>query len=273
MNEDLQRVLHMLANLFAGMPPVVFVVACLVLLVLTLWAAHAAWHSYRILDAVANAPLADLRSNATGLVKLRGTAQPPPAPSGQSPSALVWYQRRSRSGSNSSTLTTTDNFLIQDDYGVCAVDTEKAEIVPTTNDASHAFLDKSRSTVEKIIRTGDPVFAIGELRRNLPPPSGMADVHCQLTRFGGVLFVSGSPERYVKVLYRLWFLVQLPLVLLCFGLLAFGAWIHISSYPPSEGSAVRTFIESLRTTPLLSDPGVDHPLWKEVETGKDGPKS
>ena len=34
------------------------------------------------------------------------------------------------------------------------------------------------------------------------------------------------------------------------------------------GSAVRTFIESLRTTPLLSEPGVGHPLWKEVEVGE-----
>ena len=59
--------------------------------------------------------------------------------------------------------------------------------------------------------------------------------------------------------------MQLPLAFLCFGLLAFAALIHIGSYPPSEGSTVRTFIESLRTTPLLSEAGVGLPLWKEVE--------
>jgi hypothetical protein len=94
--------------------------------------------------------------------------------------------------------------------------------------------------------------------------------HCQLSRFGGVLLVSGSPERYVKVLYVLWSLVHSLLGLLCWGALAFGAWAHISSYPPSEGSAVRTFFDSLRTAPLKSEPGHEHPLWDQGEKGKNG---
>ena len=268
MNEDQQRALQMLINLFTEMPPVAFVAAGVVLLVVTLWATHAAWQSYRILDAVANAPLADLRSSATGLVKLRGTAQPLPAKPGQVPSGIVWYKRDRWSGSDSSTLVSTDAILIQDDYGICAVDSESAEVRPTTHETRHAFLDKSRSTTEQTIHAGDPLFAIGELRRNAPVQSGAPNAHCELTRFGGVLLVSGSPERSVRIHYRLWLLVQLPLALLCCGLLAFAALIHIGSYPPSRGSAVRTFIESLRTTPLLSEPGVGHPLWKEVEVGE-----
>lgn len=268
MNEEQQRALQMLINLLTEMPPVAFVVASMVLLVLTLWATHASWRSYRILNAVANAPLADLRSTASGLVKLRGTAQPLPAKPGQIPSEIVWYKRDRWSGSDSSTLVMTDAILIQDDYGICAVDSERADIRPTTHETSHAFLDKSRSTTEQIIRAGDPLFAIGELRRNAPALSGAPNVHCELTRSGGVLLVSGSPERSARIHYRLWFLVQLPLALLCCGLLAFAALIHIGSYPPSSGSPVRTFLESLRSTPLLSEPGVGHPLWKEVKVGE-----
>lgn len=174
------------------------------------------------------------------------------------PFFIVWYFRGSRSGSNSSTRATTDNFLIQDEYGVCAVDSAKADIVPTTHKASHAFLDTRRTSVEKIIHAGDPVFAIGELRRGLPPLAGMPEVQCQLA--GGVMLVSGSPERYVKVLYGLWFLVQAPLTLLFLGLLTFGAWIHISSYPPGDGNAVTTFFESLRANPWQSDPGLERQL-------------
>ena len=270
MNEDLQRALQMLLNLFAEMPPVAFVAVGVVLLASGLWASHATWHSYRILDAVANAPLADLRSTTGGWVKLRGTAQPPATKPGQTPSGIVWYKRQSMWGSNRSTLVTTDAILIQDDYGICAVDSEKAEIRPTTHETSHAFLDQSKSTTVEFIRTGDPLFAIGELQRKPLSLSGASNVQWELTRSGGVLLVSGSPERSVKIYYRLWLLVQLPLALLCCGLLAFAALIHIGSYPPSNGSAVRTFFESLRTTPLLSESGVGHPLWKEVEVGDGG---
>ncbi len=267
MSEDLQRALQMLIHLFTELSPLAFVAASLVLLVFGLWASHATWRSYRILDAVANAPLADLRSTTSGWVKLRGTAQPLAAKPGQTPSGIVWYKGQSRWGRDSSTHVTTDAILIQDDYGICAVDSGKAEIRPTTHETSHAFLDRSRSTTVQIIRTGDPLFAIGELRRNPPSLSGATSSHCELTRSGGVLLVSGSPERSVKIYYRLWLLVQLPLALLCCGLLSFAALIHIGSYPPSRGSSVRTFVESLRTTPLLSEPGVGHPLWKEVQVG------
>lgn len=271
MNEDLQRALDMLHNLFGWMPPAVFVVVSLALLCLTLYAAYHALHSSRIVLAVANAPLADLRSTAAGPVKLRGTAQPPPAQAGKSPSSIVWYFRSSRSGSNSSTLATTGHFLVQDDYGVCAVDSGKADVVATTNESTHAFLDSSRTTVEKVIHAGDPVFAIGELRRGLPPLAHMPDVPCQLAKSGGVLLVSGSSERYVKVLYSLWFLVQAPLTLLFLGLLTFGGWTHIRHYPPGDGSAVTTFFDTLRTDPWQSDP-IERQLRDQAAKQPDGTK-
>lgn len=270
MNENVQRALQMLVDLFTEMPPAAFVAAGVVLLVVTLWTGRAAWHSYRILDAVANAPLADLRSTAAGRVKLRGTAQPAPAQPGQIPSGIVWYKRDRWSGSSRSTVVTTGAIWIQDDYGICAVDSDKAEIRPTTHETKYAFLDRSKSTTEQAIRTGDPLFAIGELRRNPPSLSGATGVRCELTRSGGVLLVSGSSERSVKVFYRLWLLLQLPLALLCFALLALGVVIHIGSYPPGRGGAAMSFFESLRTTPLLSAPGVGHPSWNEVEAGEAG---
>ena len=263
------------AGLFAPMPPAVFVVVGLALLTVTLWLTHLAWHSYRVVSAVANAPLADLRSPSAGLIKLRGTAEPPPAPAGQPASSIVWYSRSSRSGSNSSTLTTTQNFLIRDEHGACGVETARAEIVPTRSVSDHAFLDRSRTTSEQVIHAGDPVFAVGELRRDLPALAGLPDGHCQLSRSRGVLLVGGSTERYVTVLYVLWASVYSLLGLLCFGVLAVGAWAHVSSYPPTAGSAVRTFFDSLRATPLKSEAGLQHPLWDQIEKDerKSGPRS
>jgi len=153
-----------------------------------------------------------------------------------------------------------------------AVDVGKADIVPTQSVSDHAFLDKSRTSTEEVIQSGDPVFAIGELRRGMAPLAGLPETSCQLAKYGGVLLVSGSTERAVKVLYVVWLVVHVLLGLLCWAALAFGAWAHISSYPPTEGSSVRTFFDSLRTTPLKSEPGHDHPLWDRGENDQDAPK-
>ncbi|MGE0384917.1 MAG: hypothetical protein AB7Q97_09330 [Gammaproteobacteria bacterium] len=270
MSEAMQRALQMLVRLFIEMPPLAFAVAGAVLLGLALWASCATWHSHRVLDAIANAPVVDLRSTAAGWVKLRGTAHPLPAKPGSVASGIVWYKRDRWTGGDRSTLVTTDPILVRDDYGICAVDSEKADVRPTTHETSHAFLDRSRSTTEQVIRAGDPVFAIGELRRAQSSLPGAAGIHCELTRTGGVLLVSGSPERNVQVYFRLLLLVQLPLALMCIVLMTFGALIHVGSYPPGGGSAVGTFIASLRNTPLQGDPGIGHPLWRQVETGQGG---
>ena len=268
MDEDLERALEMFGNLFAGMPPAVFVATSLVLLALAAWQTRRALRGYRIVKAIARAPLVDLRSRAGGLVKLRGTAQPPPPLPGKSPATVVWYSRSRRSGSSRSTRTTTDNFLIEDDHGRCAVLTAQAEIVPTRSVASEGFLDKSSSSSEKIVHAGDPVFAIGELRRGQPLPAGLSAASCQLARRGGVLLVSGSPERDVTVLYSLWSVVHVVLSLLCWGALAYGAWVHVGSYPPGKGGPVGTFFDSLQATPLQPEPGREHPLWNPVDAGE-----
>lgn len=266
MSEDLQRAFYMFAGLFAGMPPAVFVLVSLLLFALTLYAGYHALHSVRIVVAVASAPLTDLNSRTSGLAKLRGTAQPASAPARSSPSSVVWYSRTHREGSKSSTLTTTDNFLIEDGYGRCAVDVAKAVIVPSQSESTHAFLDKSRVTDEKVIRAGDPVFALGELKFGLPPLADIPTVQCQLAKIGGVMVVSGDSEKNVKVLYSLYVLVLAPLTLLCTGALAFGIFIHLGSYPPSKGSVIKTFIESLRETPWESDPGLERQLRDETGT-------
>jgi hypothetical protein len=262
MNEDLQRAVYALGSLFSGMPPAVFVAASLALLCAALWLTHHVWRNVRIVSAVSSAPLADLRSTSGGLVKLRGKAQPAARP-GRAPSNIVWFSRSSRSGSNSSTHTTTDNFMIEDEHGSCAVETAKAEIVPTSSVSGHAFLDQSRTSSEKVIYTGDPVFALGEIRRDLPALAGMPAATCRLVKVGGVLLVSGSSERGVKVLYILWTIVQTLVGLLCWVAVSFGIYAHLISYPPTDGSAIRTFFDTLRTTPLKSDPGFDHPGWDQ----------
>ena len=270
MSEDLHRIHDMLAAFFMVLSPAVFVAVFVVLLGLGLWITRRAWHSQRVALAVANAPLVDLRSNVGGLVKFRGTAQPPAAKPGRSPSSVIWYSRTRRSGSNSSTLTTTDNFLIQDDHGVCAVNTDKTTILPSSSVAKDGFLDQKSFSVEKALYAGDPVFALGELRRDLPPLAGVSVARCQLAPFGGVLLVSGGSEREARVLYNLWFAVQAPLALLCFGLLVFGTWAHMVGYPPGDDGPAATFFESLRTTPWKSEAGPDHPLWIKDRTEQDG---
>lgn len=228
----------------------VIIAFTLAALMLAFYSGYKGLQGYRILDAIAHAPLADLRSNAAGLVKLRGTAQPPPAQSGKSPSSIIWYSRSTRSGSSSSTLTTTDNFLLQDNYGVCAVDSAKANIEPTVSESSHAFLNSSNTRTEEVIHANDPVFAIGEIRRDLPPLAGIPAVDCQLAKSGGVLLFSGASERDVKVLYRLWLAVQMAGVVLCLALAVFCAMVYIEKYPPAEGSAAdRALVFLLRVPP------------------------
>ena len=230
MSEDLHRIHDMLAALFMALSPATFMAVVVVMLGLGVWVTRKGWHSRRVARAVANAPLVDLRSSAGGLVKIRGTAQPTAANPGGGPSSLIWYSRTRRTGSNSSTLATTDNSLIRDDHDVCAVNTDKTTILPSASVAKDGFLDQHTSSVEKALYSGDAVFALGELRRELPALAGVSDAGCQLASCGGVLLVSGGTEREARVLYSLRFAVQAPLALLCFGLLGFGTWAHVVGY-------------------------------------------
>jgi len=264
MNEDLERLHDMLVAAFMALSPAVFVAVFAILLGLLLWALRQALRNLRIVQAVAKAPLVDLRSTVAGLVKIRGTAHPPEPRPGRAPSSIVWYSRHRRSGNNTSTLSTTDNFVIRDAHGDCAVNTGKTTILPAASLATEGFLDKSRSSVERALYTGDAVFALGALRFGLPPLSGVAHARCQLVRSSGVLLVSGASEREAKVLHTLWFIVQAPLALLCLGLLGFGTWAHLIGYPPGNDGSAATFLEALRTTPWKGEAGPDHPLWLQT---------
>lgn len=135
--------------------------------------------------------------------------------------------------------------------------------------AKEGFLDPQRSSVEKALYSGDPVFALGALRRDLPPLAGVAEASCRLARAGGVLLVSGGSEREAQVLHRLWFGVQALLALLGLGLLVFGAWAHVVGYPPGDAGPLATFVESLRRTPWKCEAGPDHPLWRTAPTEPD----
>lgn len=261
MTEDLQRLRDLVGAAFMVLPPAVVVAVVAGLLVLGLWAARNAVRSLLTARAVRHAPLVHLGSTARGLVKLRGTAH---RPTGSAPSPIVWYTRTRRSGSDRSTLTTTDNFLIRDPHGACAVNTVAATLIGSETSHREGFLDDSRSTSEKLLRAGDAVFALGELRRDLPPLAGVADVPCQLARCRGVLLVSGGSERHATVLFWLWFIVQAPAAALCLGLAAFGGAAHVLSYPPQGDGPAARFVEALRATPWKPEAGPDHPLWREL---------
>ncbi|MBK6471247.1 MAG: hypothetical protein IPF94_11090 [Betaproteobacteria bacterium] len=150
------------------------------------------------------------------------------------------------------------------------MNTDKTTILPSSSVAKDGFLDQKSFSVEKALYAGDPVFALGELRRDLPPLAGVSVARCQLAPFGGVLLVSGGSEREARVLHNLWFAVQAPLALLCFGLLVFGTWAHMVGYPPGDDGPAATFFESLRTTPWKSEAGPAHPLWIKDRTEQDG---
>lgn len=257
MADTLQRLLQLLAALFAESPLPVAVLVSVVLLGVTLWAASAARHSFRILRALAKAPLADLGSDATGLVKVRGTAQPPPAPPGFSPATQVWHRRRTRDGSRGTTTATVGRFLIQDDHGVCAVDAEEAVVVATTHQTRTAFMNSSRSVSDESIRAGDSLTALGELRRDLPAPPDVGGVRCQLKRSGGVLLVSGAPERQVKVLFGLWFAVQFPIALAGSCVLAFGALVQLGLRAADDDNAATRIVGWMLSTEHLEPPSQD----------------
>lgn len=254
MDEDLAPVFRGIADLFAGMPPAVFLTLASGLLGLALWALVRAGGSVRTVLAVARTPLADLRSMAGGRVRLRGTAQP-----GQSGRGVIWYSRSRRSGRDSSTLTTTDNFCIEDVHGRCAVQTARTHIVPTRSDHSGGFGGQRSSAVERMIQIGDPVFAIGSLQRDLPPLADVPGVHCRLVRAGGVLLVSGASEAEVRVLCGLWAVVQTVCAAACAAVLALGVWAHLASYPPTDGSVLNSFVDALRHTPWQPEPGLARP--------------
>jgi hypothetical protein len=270
MTDDLKRIHEMLWGLFAVLPPAVFVGVSVVVLGLAVWTARHALHSHRIAQAIDQAPLVDLRSNVQGLVKLRGVTQPPTPRPGAAPSAIVWYSSSQHSHGNRSTRTSIDHFVIRDEHAACAVDALQTTILGSRSDTSEGFLDKSRWSTEKTLFTGDAVFALGALRRDLPPLAGVPDARVQLVRIDGVLLVSGESERQTQVLYRLWFIVQAPLAMLCFGLLAFGGWAHVMSYPPGARGQVATFYDSLLATPWKSEAGPDHPLWPPAQAEPEG---
>lgn len=255
------RVMNALGTLFLSMSPAVFVATVACLFALTIWAGQHAWVSARIFWGSGNAPEVALDSGATGLVKVRGTAQPrPPAP-GFDPSSIVFAESHRRTSSQSATSSrTVGDVLILTERGACTLNVDHAEVVPTTSESSHAFMDRSQIRSSGEIRRDDPVFALGALQ-SAAPGSVAAGPRYELRPVGGVLLLSGVPEREVRILFGIWLTLQGPAALLLTAILLFGTWVHITSYPPGDLGSVRTFLETLRRAPLGAEPGISHPAW------------
>lgn len=254
--------IELMASWFLGWSPLVFLCVTIALSVLTIWTGRSAWISLRILVATASAPVAQLGSPSSGLVKLRGTAQPPPAPPGYVESSTVWRETMSRGGGSLGTTSrTVGHVRIQTPAGICRVDLAKAKVVPTVSSTESEFLDRSRWKSFGEIRSGDPIFALGALHSSDSNAGGVPEALGELRPVGGVLLISGAPEREVKVQFGIWLLLQGPAAILLATLLVWGSWIHMTSYPPGGIGSIRTFVETLAERPFEGYPGVTHPDW------------
>ncbi len=242
-------------------PAAVMLVITLVLFALTFWVSRYAQRSARIIWAASNAPVVSVASGAKGLVKVRGTAEPPPPPFGFDGSTIV-YSSSSRSnsinGRTRRTSSRTTGFIyLKSEDGTCAVNVAQARVVSTTSKSEHGpvFQDGGPYTTEAVIARGDSVFALGELSRGAPRGANVPGVRCELKPCRGVLVYSGSPERTVQVEYAIWFALQaLPVVLL----LVITLWIpisHVRGYPQGERNRMLTFLEALRRAPFRVEPG------------------
>jgi hypothetical protein len=144
--------------------------------------------------------------------------------------------------------------LIRDSSGDCVVDPQEAVVVPTLSKGSvdnHLFSGDTYRT-EKLILPGDPVIALGQIRRPQPKPGREAEP-CRLRKSdGGVLLYSGKSERGTLLRFRLYFWPTLTAMILCLVLIVFGFWSHLQGYP---NQAIGEYVDALMTRPFESYPG------------------
>ncbi len=256
--------LYGIQHLAALFSPAVFLAVSLALVALVVWAGGHVRRSMRVLHALSHAPLADTRSTTPGLVKLMGAAKPPPPPPGQSEAPIVWSESQrssSTGGFRTGSGTISVGFIrIADEHGACAVDVQRARMVGTTSTSEHSGLQpRVRSSSAQIARD-DPVFALGELHQGAPRGLDPSSARCTLHPNGGVLLVSGAPERQVRALYGLYMPLQVAGAAFGLFLLATTVRGHLQSYPPGGMASARTFATALSRTPFRWEPGLAFPV-------------
>ncbi len=246
------------------MPAAIFAGLFLILLGIGLWASRSAWRSARILALVARTPAVDVAAGGAGVVKIRGEAQPAD-PENHYP--VLWQDnRRSWGGGLRTSTTMFVPIAVHTPSGDCIVDMRRAEVMPTRVEIAEEMFSRDQYTVDKEIRRGDPVFAIGRLRPLRAAPGGAGGTSvaaCELRPSWGLMLLSGAVERHVSIYYGMWLAVQLPLAVVCLLLAIWGGRIHLGMYPATPPGVRASFLEALRNFPLENDPGGEIEMRRE----------
>lgn len=236
-------------DFFQSIPAAWILIGAVALLGLAIWLTRR-WLPYsRIIDGLKSAPLVTTDSAASGLVKLVGQAQPGGDDSAGyfNKASYVWAVSETvdarkthfrKTGSYS-----VAPMLIRDSAGDCVVDPQEATVIPTLTKSrvDNHFLDDSTYHTKKLIRTGDPVIALGQIRSGRLRKSD-----------NGVLLYSGKSESRTLLRFRFFFWSTFGAMSLCLLLIMFGFWAHLQGYP---NRSVGEYVDALMTQPFESYPG------------------
>jgi len=190
---------------------VAMLVLCVALIAAAIWLARKSLAHYRIIQAVRTAPTVKTNSDARGLVKVVGEAQPSrEVPEGEAKPRAVWSQFESYGGKlqryRRSVHVSVEPILVRDTTGGLIVDPQRAVIVPGAIEGTgYGDLD-STSRFTSSILTGAPVFAIGIIHRGKHRP-GETPSHGVLGKSDhGVLLLSAKSESQTLTRFhlRLW---------------------------------------------------------------------
>ena len=205
--------LEHIALLFQDVPAalVAKLLLCVALIAAAIWLARKSLAHYRIIQAIRTAPTVKANSDARGLVKVVGEAQPGgKVPGGEAKPKDVWSQTDSYGGKlqryRSSVHVSVEPILVRDTTGGLIVDPQQAVIVPGTIEGTMPGDPDSSSHTIWSIRTGAPVFAIGIIHRG-KHKLGETPSHGALGKSDhGVLLLSAKTESRTLTRFhlRLW---------------------------------------------------------------------
>ena len=245
-------------DFFHSIPAAWILIGAAALLGLAIWLTRR-WLPYsRIIEGLKSAPLVTSDSTASGLVKLVGQAQAGGDDSSSpfNKASYVWsvsetLDTRKRNFRKSGSYSVAP-MLIRDSAGDCLVDPQEAVVIPTLTKSTvdNNFLDDSTYHTKKLIRPGDPVIALGQIRREQARES---NAPCQLRKSDrGVLLYSGKSEGRTLLRFRFYFWPTLAAMILCLLLTVFGFWAHLQGYP---NQSVGEYVDALMTQPFEGYPG------------------
>lgn len=233
----------------------------LVLMALGLWAALRALPFRRIVRALKTAPAVSIDGAPEGVVKVRGEAHPGGVvPEGYAAPKHVWRQSEKTDLRSSPSMRTTRTYsvapiLVRDATGECLIDPQLARVLPTqsnTSEERHIFSDSTYRS-EKIIHSGDKVFAIGVLGRAKKRPGQAELPRCTLRPSpSGVLMLSGQSETRTLLRFQLRFWWCASGAFFCIMLALWGFKQHLEPYPEQSLTA---YFQALVSHPWALGPG------------------